>query len=119
MTSQTWRGKTFKNLVTEAKGRIREVDQATLKQWMGEKKDLIILDIREPGDFENGHIEGSVNIPRGMLELEIDEVVPDQDKVIVSYCGGGSRSALATDTLQVMGYANVYSLTGGYRQWVD
>lgn len=119
MSNQTRRGKTFRDLVTEAKGQINEVTQDTLKQWLSEKKDLLILDVREPEDFQNGYIAGAVNVPRGMLELEIDEVAPNQDRTIVAYCGGGSRSALASQTLQVMGYDNVYSLAGGYRQWVD
>lgn len=119
MTQQTRRGKTFRELVSEAKGQIREISQETLKQWLAEKKEITILDIREPEDYQNGYIQGAVNVPRGLLELEIDEVVPDQDRTIVAYCGGGSRSALAAQTLQVMGYDQVYSLAGGYRQWVD
>ena len=119
MTQQTWRGKTFKQLVTEAKQDIQEINPETLKQWLTEKKDLVLLDVREPMDFDNGHIEGAVSLPRGLLELEIDEMVPNQDKTIVAYCGGGSRSALAAQTLGTMGYGHVYSLQGGYRQWVD
>jgi rhodanese-related sulfurtransferase len=119
MNSQVRRGKNFKDLVVEAKQRIHEVDGPTLRQWLAEQKDLVVLDVREPSDYEGGHIQGAINIPRGLLELDIDEVVPDQDKTIVAYCGGGSRSALSADTLQVMGYGNVYSLAGGYRQWVD
>jgi rhodanese-related sulfurtransferase len=119
MTQQTWRGKTFKQLVSEAKSQIEEIPQETLKQWMAEGKELVILDIREPVDYDNGHIQGAINLPRGLLELDIDEVVPNQDKVVVTYCGGGSRSALSAQTLQVMGYNHVYSLIGGYRQWVD
>ncbi len=115
--TNTWRGKTFQNLVQEAKGRIQEVTADTLRAWQAEGKDLVILDVREPADFEQGHIPGAVNIPRGILELEIDDVVPNQDKVVVAYCGGGSRSALAADTLQVMGYGNVYSLAQGWRGW--
>lgn len=119
MSQATRRGKTFRQLVDEAKSQIKEVSQETVKAWMKENPDLVILDIREPEDFESGHIQGAINLSRGLIELDIDEVVPDQDKTIVTYCGGGSRSALAAQTLQVMGYDHVYSLTGGYRQWVD
>ena len=111
------RGKTFQELVQEAKSRIREISQEELKQWLAENKDVVLLDVREPEDFKAGAIPGAVNLPRGILELEIDDVVPNQDKTVVAYCGGGSRSALAADTLQVMGYENVYSLQGGWRQW--
>lgn len=115
----TWRGKTFRDLVTDAKGRIQEVSADTLRQWQAEGKDVVILDVREASDYQQGHIPGAVNVPRGALELDIDEVVPNQDKVIVTYCGGGSRSALAADTLQVMGYSQVYSLANGYRGWIQ
>lgn len=117
MSTQTWRGKTFKDLVGEAKGRIREVTPEDIKQWRAEGKDFVLLDVREAEDYQQGHIEGAVHLSRGMLELEIDEVVADQDKPIVTYCGGGSRSALAADSLQVMGYESVFSLAGGYRGW--
>ena len=113
----TRRGKTFKDLVTDAKSRIDEIDADTLKEWQAAGKDFALVDVREPADFENGHIEGAMALPRGILELDIDEVVPDQDKTIVAYCGGGSRSALAADTLAMMGYENVFSLAGGWRNW--
>lgn len=115
--SKIKRGKTFKDLVGEAKGRIREVTTEELKQWQAQGKAFALLDVRETDDFQNGHIEGATHLSRGMLELDIDDVVPDQDTLIVTYCGGGSRSALAADTLQEMGYDNVFSLAGGYRGW--
>jgi rhodanese-related sulfurtransferase len=118
-TQQAWRGKTFKQLVQEAKQGINEISAEQLKQWQAEGKDIVLLDVREPADYEESYIDGAVNIPRGLLELEIDEIVPDQNKTIVAYCGGGSRSALAAQTLKVMGYENVYSLQGGYRGWLD
>ncbi len=115
--NQTRRGKTFRDLVMEAKGQIQETDVAGLKQLMAADPKVVVLDVREPADFEAGHIPGAVHVSRGMLELEIDELVPDQDAKIVAYCGGGSRSALAAQTLQTMGYENVYSLAGGWRAW--
>lgn len=111
------RGKTFQQLVGEAKTRIQEMTADELRALQAEGREFVLLDVREPGDFENGHIPGAVNLPRGILELEIDEVAPDQDKLVVAYCGGGSRSALAADTLQTMGYNNVVSLAGGWRGW--
>lgn len=116
-TTETRRGKRFKELVIEAKSRIEEIDANTLKQWQADNKDMALIDVREPDDYNNGHIEGATPIARGLLELAIDEVVPNQDQTIVLYCGGGSRSALSADTLHTMGYTNVYSLTGGWREW--
>ena len=112
----TRRGKTFRDLVTEAKSRIKEVSREDLKQWLADKNPVVI-DVREAADYEAGHVPGAVHCSRGVLELDINEIAPDQDALIVTVCGGGSRSALAADTLQVMGYGNVYSLAGGYKGW--
>ncbi len=111
------RGKTFRDLVNESKARIKETNPDEVRQWLKEERKIILLDVRESVDFAKDHIEGAVSVPRGILELEIDEVVPDQDAVVVTYCGGGSRSALAADTLQEMGYENVLSMAGGWRSW--
>ncbi len=111
------RGKRFRDLVLEAKSEIQEVDASTLRQWLAEKRTLVVLDVREAEDYLAGTVPQAMNLSRGLLELEIDEMVPDQDSVIVTVCGGGSRSALAAQTLQKMGYAQVYSLSGGYRGW--
>lgn len=115
----TQRGKTFQQLVQEAKGRIKEITVDDLMEWRREGKLFTLIDVREPADVEAGIIPHALSIPRGIVELVIDEAVPDQDDVIVVYCGGGSRSALAADTMQVMGYSNVYSLAGGWRAWVE
>ena len=117
MEATARQGKTFKDLVTEAKQVIQEVDVFTLKSDLEAGKTCTIIDVREPEDFNNGHISGAINIPRGMLELEIDEVIPNQSHPVVVYCGGGSRSALAAQTLQIMGYDQVKSLAGGWRHW--
>ena len=111
--------KTFQDFVADAKTRIREVTQDQLHMWIDNNKDMVIIDVREANDHSHGRIEKAVNIPRGVIELEIDESVPDKNKTVVLYCGGGSRSALAADVLQQMGYTDVYSLQGGYRNWSD
>jgi sulfur-carrier protein adenylyltransferase/sulfurtransferase len=110
-------GKSFQDLVTEAKADIQEIDVPTLKDWLTERRPLVILDVREAMEFQNGSIPKSVSMPRGILEIDIDTVVPDQNQPILVYCGGGSRSALAAKTLQIMGYEHVFSLAGGFREW--
>jgi rhodanese-related sulfurtransferase len=118
--TQTQQAKTWQDFVADAKTRIREVSQNDFRNWLHEEgRDVVILDVREPNDHAHSRIEGAVNIPRGVLELEIDETIPDKNKTIVVYCGGGGRSALAADVLQQMGYKNVYSLHGGYKQWKE
>lgn len=111
--------KTWQDFVKDAKSRIKEVTQDEFRQWLADGKDLVILDVREPNDHSHSRIEGATNIPRGVVELEIDETVPDLNRTIVAYCGGGGRSALVADTLQQMGYTQVYSLQGGYKQWKE
>lgn len=116
----TQQAKTWKDFVAEAKTRIRELPQDEFRQWLSEhKENLVILDVREANDHAHSRIEGAINIPRGVLELEIEDTVPDRNKTIVAYCGGGGRSAMAADVLQQMGYTQVYSLQGGYKQWKE
>ncbi len=112
--------KTFKDLVAEAKSHISEIDGDELAERFDSSDDKpVVIDVREAADYAASHIQGAVHISRGILELDIDEAVPDTDSEIVCYCGGGSRSALATQTLQAMGYTNVRSLKDGFRGWKD
>ncbi len=112
------RGKRFAELVADAKETIQQIDAATLRQWQADPdKAVTIIDVREQNDTAQGMIDGATAIGRGVLELSIDDAVPNQDDTVVLYCGGGSRSALAAQTLEAMGYTNVYSLAGGWRGW--
>jgi rhodanese-related sulfurtransferase len=110
--------RTFKDLVDEAKSQITQIESDDLAAWFDSSEDKpVVIDVREAEDYASGHIPGAIHISRGVLELNIDEYVLDTDAEIVCYCGGGSRSALATQTLQTMGYTNVKSLAGGFRGW--
>ena len=108
--------KTYPDLVREAKTRIPEVSAADgirLQQAPG----TVIVDCREPNETALGTIAGSVVIPRGILEQNIERVASRERKVII-YCASGNRSALAADVLREMGYHDVASLAGGFRAWV-
>ena len=107
----------FKQLCDEAKKDIREIDAAGLRRMQQAHQDFALIDVREPDEVSRGTIPGAVPIPRGVLELNIDQVTTDKNKNIVLYCGGGSRSALAAQSLKKMGFKNVISLAGGYRGW--
>ena len=117
MTTQ--QAKSWSDFVTDAKSRIREVTQDDFKQWIADGKDMLILDVRETTDHVHSRIEGAINIPRGVVELEIGDTAPDTSRTVVAYCGGGGRSAMVADVLQQMGYKDVYSLQGGFKQWKD
>jgi len=84
-----------------------------------DKSDWVLIDVRENDEFRAGHLPGAKGIGRGVLEYHIADEVPQTETEIVLYCRGGNRSALAADALQSMGYANVSSLIGGYREWTN
>ena len=107
----------FHNLVNEAKREIQEITTEELKGMQSSGEDVTVIDVREREDNAKGAIPGAVNIPRGVLEYEIDKVTTDKDRRLVLYCGGGSRSALAAASLKKMGFKDVLSLAGGYRGW--
>jgi len=107
----------FVAIVDDAKSRIREmgVDEVLVRRQAGDAFQLI--DVREDREWEAGHAEGASHIGRGVLERDIETLIPAKDAPIVLYCGGGFRSALAADNLQKMGYTNVISMDGGIRAW--
>jgi rhodanese-related sulfurtransferase len=109
--------KSGSDLVAEAKARVKEIDTANAIMET-QKPGTVFLDVREPNEWNLGHVPGAIHIPRGQLEGKVEGVV-GRDKNIVVYCAGGSRSALAADTLQQMGYQNVASLKGGFRGWAE
>jgi len=109
----------FKMLVDEAKKEIREIDAEELKRMQRAKEDFVLIDVREADEHAKGLIPGAVPIPRGKLELDVDKATADKDKKVVLYCGGGSRSALAAQTLKKMGFKHPISLAGGYRGWKE
>lgn len=76
-----------------------------------------LIDVREESEWEAGHARGAMHLSKGVIERDIEKKVPDTSREIILYCGGGFRSALATKSLQDMGYTNVWSLTGGWRAW--
>jgi rhodanese-related sulfurtransferase len=109
--------KTFQDFVADAKTRIQEMSAEDLKAWLDEGKAFTLVDTREESEYAAGRIADAVHVARGVLELKIDGVQPDRNAPIVAYCGGGNRSALVADVMQQMGYTNVYSLAGGWRNW--
>lgn len=109
--------KTFQDFVADAKTRITEITPADFKQWMDEGRQFTLIDTREESEYAVGKFGNAVHVARGVLELKIDGVQPQRDALIVVYCGGGNRSALVADVMQQMGYTNVYSLAGGWKNW--
>jgi len=104
----------FRALVSEANAHIRHVDATELGHMIANHAAFVLIDVRETEEWTNGHAAGALHIGRGVLEPRIEATVGDKDKRIVLYCAGGNRSALAAESLQRMGYTNVWSLDGGF-----
>ena len=107
----------FRELLKSTKSEITEVSTEEAETLL--EGDWTLLDVREPDEYEQGAIQGSVHIPRGNLESSIEARVPNKETKIVAMCAGGARSAFAAKTLQEMEYKNVVSMDGGFNQWKD
>ena len=111
------RGKTLEQLVAEAQAQIGHTAAETLKTAIDNNEPVVILDVRDKEQYDAEHLPGAISLPRAAIELEIDELVPDQDTHIIAHCGGNTRGSLSAHTLQIMGYENASVLTGGFRGW--
>ena len=111
------RGKTLDQLVAEAQANIGHISAEELKTAIENREPIVLLDVRDEALYEAEHLPGAISLPRASIELEIDELVPDQDAKIVTYCGGKTRGSLSAHTLRIMGYENAAVLTGGFRGW--
>jgi len=109
---------TFRELLSNVKKEIHEVSVSDVKRLLDEHSPVKLIDVREGEEFAGGKIPGAMSIPRGYLELRIEEKAK-RDEPLVLYCAGGTRSALAAKTLREMGYQNVSSMAGGYNRWSD
>jgi rhodanese-related sulfurtransferase len=109
----------FLKLVNNAKGRIREVTVAETRERLLANKGAMLIDVREDNEWAASHAEGAEHMGKGIIERDIESLVPDKAAELILYCGGGYRSALAADVLQEMGYTNVYSMAGGWKAWKE
>ncbi|MCX7555520.1 rhodanese-like domain-containing protein [Xanthomonadaceae bacterium JHOS43] len=118
---------TANDLVADAHVRIKQVSATQLKA--SDDPARVLIDVREPGEYAEGHLPGAINLPRGVLEFKIEAhpalacasspALADRQRSIVLYCLSGGRSALAADSLQRLGFQDVRSLTGGITAWRD
>jgi len=113
-------------MIETAKASVNMIPVAQLKEKLDNGDMLLLLDVREPAEFNAGYIPGAVNIPRGLLEFKIDNeefwdaaflYLPEKDEEIVVYCKKGHRSILAAETLKKLGYTNVSFMDGGWKNW--
>ena len=106
----------FEKLLNEAKKNIQEISPQETAAAL-KRGDTLVIDVRDPDEWQGGHIPGAKNFSRGTVELEIEEAAPNLSTPIITHCGGGGRSALAAESLQRMGYTNVKSMAGGFKAW--
>lgn len=111
--------KTYSDLFSEVKHAIQMLPLEELKTRLDRKDPLTLVDVREKDEFRQGFIPGAIHIPRGFLEMQAEQKLPDKDQEIVLYCAGGTRSAFAAKTLLELGYQNVLSVNPGFVRWKD
>lgn len=117
---------TLQDFVRAAKACINEITPDELMEKFNGKEDLLLVDVREHGEYEDGHIRGARLVPRGILEPAAEPTYPKhlpelagaRERQVVVYCATGGRSAMACAVLQMMGFKNVLNLEGGYSGWV-
>jgi len=108
---------TFRDLLSAAKAQITEVDTAVAAEHIA--KGALVLDVREPDEYDEGALPGAIHIPRGHLEAQVEGKLLDKQAPVVVYCAGGVRSAFAARTLAELGYTDVFSMAGGFGRWKD
>ena len=109
----------FLAVVDEARTRVNEVDLNQTCQRLANNPDAILMDVREDKEWMTGHTVGAVHLGKGILERDIELVVPNKDAEVIMYCGGGFRSVLTAEVAKRMGYTNVHSLIGGHKALVN
>src|SRR5215475_356723 len=108
----------FRELLQQAKQAIREIDTAEADERR-RRPGAVVLDVREPDEYEQGAIPGAVHIPRGTLESTVENRITDKSAPVIIHCASGIRSAFAAKTLGDMGYEDVVSMVGGFNKWKD
>jgi rhodanese-related sulfurtransferase len=109
----------FLEIVNDSRSRISECTVIDIKVRLDQGDEFHLVDVREESEFVAGRIPGAIHIGKGVIERDIEKMIPETDTEIILYCGGGYRSALAADAIQKMGYTIVISMDGGMRGWKE
>ncbi len=111
--------KTFQELMADLRKELTEIEPEQLAKMRSGQQAISLIDVREMEEFRQGSIPGAIHIPRGFLELKIEDTIPDRKTPVVLFCAGGTRSLLAAESLRRLGYGRVSSLIGGFRRWKE
>src|SRR3954462_13003549 len=106
----------FLKVVTETRPRVKELTVEQARERLRQEPIAVLVDVREDREWESGHAAEAVHLGRGVLERDLEKRFPDPSTELILYCGGGYRSVLAADIAQRMGYENVFSVVGGYKE---
>ncbi|QDT94706.1 rhodanese-like domain-containing protein [Gimesia aquarii] len=109
--------KRFLDIVADAKSRILECTVHDVKRRGEQGEAFHLIDVREDHEFSAGRIPNAKHLGKGIIERDVEQMIPDTSSLLILYCGGGFRSALAADNLQKMGYTQVISMDGGFSGW--
>jgi rhodanese-related sulfurtransferase len=109
----------FLDLCNQARKVIKECSCDDVKQWQDAGEQFVLIDVREESEWQVSHITGAVYMGRGIIERDLEAKSPDLDTRIVLYCGGGFRSALSAELINRMGYTDITSMDGGFREWKE
>ena len=108
----------FLKLVTETRPSVKEITVEQARERLAKNPNAVLVDVREDLEWQKGHAAEAVHLGKGILERDLEEMFPDPNREIIMYCGGGFRSILTAAVAQKMGYRNVHSLIGGYKDLV-
>src|SRR2546421_3255841 len=109
----------FLKLVNEARPYVKEVTVEQARERLAKNPEAVLMDVREDLEWQKGHATEAVHLGKGVLERDLEQVIPDPNREIIMYCGGGYRSVLTAAGAKQIGYRNVYSLAGGYKAFVN
>jgi adenylyltransferase/sulfurtransferase len=109
--------KSYRDLMNESRQLVPEWTPDEVRQRLSNGGGYTVVDVREKEEYREGHLPGALSVPRGFLDMRIEEAVPDKAAPLVLYCAGGTRSLLAGRTLREMGYTNIVSMSGGFGAW--
>lgn len=109
----------FLKLVNEVRPKIKEITVEEARARLAQNPRAVLMDVREDNEWSQGHAAQAIHLGKGILERDLERIIPDNETEIIMYCGGGYRSALTTDVAKRMGYKNVSSLTDGYKALVS
>ena len=98
---------------------MREITVEQTRDRLGKNLQAVLVDVREDGEWQKGHAAQAIHLGKGVLERDIEKAIPDTSREVIMYCGGGYRSVLTAAIAQKMGYANVFSVIGGYKALIE